>query len=537
MKKVSLLFMAMVAAFALQAQWTDNPAQNSIIAINDTTQSITVSGIHTMTDAVTNDTYVQWLSMGGGNGFAPTLQRLTADGTPQWGESGIRFSQFNFSTHSAGVSLAITPNHDVLSCFSTADHVTVALRFHPDGTYAWGEQGITLFGGNGGYRAEIIAGSDGGAWTLGSDNENLYLQYVNADGTLNPLITIEPDNDTIQYMFGKLTLRDDNSVFLTYEHNWVQPGSYSNWGTKEIHLTGYAVDGTQTISDVVLLPMVDCITTYNHSVEPDGLGGAYAYISVVCDSINPTFKTLVFHHDANGSSTISDPYGANVHSDDPHHYYIGPYVSVDPVTHDLLIAYLQTNTDNNENKVYANRITATGERVWDEGLLVYEAGDPLYALSTPSISAFEDGSGFAVTYFRLDDNWDTKKYTIEAAGYDINCNVLWNKQLCSNNYAKTLPETISGFHNGQNIIAWGKLDKNIIYGQNFGIDGSMGQGLDVEEIFEDEEEIVNVVSIFNVNGQLMQSTNLNELNTGVYIIQGETESGKIVNKKIVLTKK
>lgn len=526
----------MVATFALQAQWTDNPAQNSIIAVNDTTQSITVTDIRTMTDAVTNDTYVQWLSMGGGNGFAPTLQRLTADGTPQWGESGIRFSQFNFSTHSAGVSLAITPNHDVLSCFSTADHVTVALRFHPDGTYAWGEQGITLFGGNGGYRAEIIAGSDGGAWTLGSDNENLYLQYVNADGTLNPLITLEPDNDTIQYMFGKLTLRDDNSVFLTYEHIWVQPGSYSNWGTKEIHLTGYAVDGTQTISDVVLLPMVDCITTYNHSVEPDGLGGAYAYISVVCDSINPTFKTLVFHHDANGSNTISDPYGANVHSDDPHHYYIGPYVSVDPVTHDLLIAYLQTNTDHNENKVYANRITTTGERVWDEGLLVYEAGDPLYALSTPFISAFEDGSGFAVTYFRLDDNWDTKKYTIEAAGYDINCNVLWNKQLCSNNYAKTLPETISGFHNGQNIIAWGKLDRNIIYGQNFGIDGSMGQGLDVEEIVVEDEEIVTLVRIINVNGQTLSHNDVNKLSSGLYILQGTNKDGQMVSKKIVVVK-
>lgn len=535
MKKLSLLFMAMMTSFALQAQWTDNPAQNSIIAITDTTNSATVGSVYTITDAVTNDTYVQWLSMGGGNGFAPTLQRLTPDGTPQWGEGGIRFDQFNFFTHSAGETLAITTDNDVVSCFSTADHVTVALRFHPDGTYAWGEQGVTLFGGNGGYRAEIIAGKNGGAWALGSDDENLYLQYINADGTLNPLITLEPDNDTIQYMSGKLALRDDNSVFLTYEHNWVQPGSYSNWGTKEIHLAGYAVDGTQTISDIVLMQSVECITPYRHSVEPDGLGGAYAYISIPCDSINPMYKTIVFHYDANGSSTISDPYGANVHSDDPYHQYLLPYASIEPVTHDLLITYLQTNTDHKEHKIYANRITATGERVWDEGLLVYEAGDPLYALSTPFISAFEDGSGFAVTYFRLDDIWDYKTYTVEAAGYDINCNVLWSKQLCSNNYAKNLPETISGFHNGQNIIAWAYKDKRIIYGQNFGIDGSMGQGLDVEEIFEDEE-IITIVKIFNVNGQVMQCNDLNQLNTGVYIIQGTTESGKTINKKIVVAK-
>jgi hypothetical protein len=96
-------------------------------------------------------------------------------------------------------------------------------------------------------------------------------------------------------------------------------------------------------------------------------------------------------------------------------------------------------------------------------------------------------------------------------------------------------ETISGFHHGQNIIAWANDDNGDIYAQNFGVDGSMGQGLDVEEIFENEE-IVTIVKIYNVNGQVMQCNDLNELNTGVYIIQGETESGKIVNKKVVLTK-
>jgi len=34
----------------------------------------------------------------------------------------------------------------------------------------------------------------------------------------------------------------------------------------------------------------------------------------------------------------------------------------------------------------------------------------------------------------------------------------------------------------------------------------------------------------------MQCNDLNELNTGVYIIQGTTESGKMVNKKIVVVK-
>lgn len=118
------------------------------------------------------------------------------------------------------------------------------------------------------------------------------LQRLTADGTLNPLITLEPDNDTIQYMYGKLVLRDDNSVFLTHEHIWVQPGSYSNWGTKEIHLTGFAIDGTQTISDIVLMQKIDCVTPYCHFAEPDCAGGGYAYISVAGDTTGNSFKVF-----------------------------------------------------------------------------------------------------------------------------------------------------------------------------------------------------------------------------------------------------
>ncbi|MBO7074094.1 MAG: T9SS type A sorting domain-containing protein [Bacteroidales bacterium] len=531
MRKLSLLFMAMVVAFALQAQWTDNPATNNRIS---NFENLTVpGGFLIMTDAVTNDTYVKWNSLGGSNGMAPTLQRLTADGTPQWGENGIRFNQFDFHTSTAGTSMAITPDHDVLSCFSTADTVTVALRLHPDGTYAWGEQGVTLFDGNGGYRAEIIASNESGAWALGSDNVNLYLQYVNADGTLNPLITIEPDNDTTQCMFGKLVLRDDNSVFLTYEHVYVYQDGTSMSSIVDIHLTGYAKDGTQTVSDVKLMGKMNNTGTYCQEVEPDGLGGAYVYINQGDMSLDQPFNVRVFHYDADGNSTISDTLGVTVHSTDLAHVYVDPSVSVDPVSHDLLVTYVQESSSQYEYKVFVNRITATGERVWDEGVMVfYNDGNPI---SKPFIAAFEDGSGFAVTYFKGVDILDPNT-TIEAIGMDMNCNVLWQTVLSSSLYMREYPDSISGFHNGQCIIVWANDEDNgNVYAQNFGVDGSMGQGLDVEEIFEDEE-IITIVKIFNVNGQVMQCNDLNELNTGVYIIQGTTESGKMVNKKIVVVK-
>jgi len=532
MKKLSLLILAMVATFALQAQWTNDPATNNLIGNHE---SPAASGnILTVTDVETNDTYIQWTSVAQGNGCAPTFQRLTADGTPQWGPDGLRMNQFDFLTHSYGNAIDLTPDHDLLACFSTADEVTVAMRLHPDGTYAWGEQGVLLFDGKGGKRAEIIAGKDGSAWALGNDSHNLYLQYITAAGTLNPLITIEAPNDTTISTFGKLVLRDDNSVFLTYEHVYVYQEGSSLSSVVDIHLTGYAKDGTQTIPDFKLMGELNNTGTYSQNVAPDGLGGAYVYINQGDNALQQPFNVRVFHFDADGNSTISDTLGVTVHSTDPAHIYIDPYASVDPVSHDLLITYLQETGSQYEYTVFVNRITATGERVWDDGVEVfYNDGNPI---NKPFIAAFEDGSGFAVTYFKGVGEFDPNT-TIEAIGMDMNGNVLWQAVLSSSLYKRESPETISGFHHGQCIIAWANEDDNSnVYAQNFGIDGTMGHGVNVEENVVEDEEIVTLVRIININGQTMTCKNVNELTPGIYILQGTNKDGKMVNKKIVLTK-
>jgi hypothetical protein len=422
----------------------------------------------------------------------------------------------------------------VISCFSTADTVTIALRLHPDGTYPWGEQGVLLFDGKGGSRAEIIAGNDGGAWALGTDVYNLYLQYIEADGSLNPIITIEQYNDTIRSTYGKLVLANDNSVFLTYEHVYVYPGKSSLSGIVDIHLTGYAKDGTQTVPDTKLLGEVNNIVTYTHEVVPDGLGGAYIYIEVGDSELHELNNIHVLHYDADGNNTISDTLGVTVHTPEQDHVYVDAYASVDPVSHDLLISYIQANRSQHEPKVFVNRITATGERVWDEGVLVFDnQGNPL---DIPMISAFEDGSGFSIIYYKGDDILSPNS-TIEAIGMDMNCNVLWQTTMSSTLYRRDFTKSIQGFTNGQNVYIWGDHHTGILYGQNLGVDGSMGQGVGIEENSAIvDEEIVTLERIINVNGQTLSHNDVNKLSSGLYILQGTNKDGQMVSKKIVVVK-
>ena len=84
MKKLVLFLVGLFAFTALQAQWVDDPATNTFIA----NSSADAGEVYLSTDEVSGDTYLQFNQMRS-NGWVPTLQRLTFEGIPQWGDDGI----------------------------------------------------------------------------------------------------------------------------------------------------------------------------------------------------------------------------------------------------------------------------------------------------------------------------------------------------------------------------------------------------------------------------------------------------------------
>ena len=621
MKKLLFLSMALASFVTLKAQWTDDPVNNNHI-VNCSSDA---GEVYTATVPSTGDTYVQWNAFGS-NGWSPTLQRLTFDGTPQWGNDGIHIGGHQFSSMSEGVAMTATTDGCVVSCFANYDGFTYAVKIDPDGTFVWGEQGLQLFGGLGFSRTELTAGNDGGFWALGFDYNNLYLQYVGADGTMGPTTTIS-DNGGYKCMFGQLSLSNDNNVLLTYEK--VGSGFYTD---KELYVIGVTPDGSIISPTALLMSSQTFQSTYIHHAIPDGMGGGYAYIWH--PGIGQAFNTYVFHFNELGLSTISDLNGIAVHSADPTNFYLSAYGTVDPMSHDLVIAYEQTDASTqNQSRIYMNRITSTGEKVWGEGILVADYVGETY--SDILVDAFEDGSGFTIIY-----NIGNGYYsTVEAKGYDMNGNLLWNKQMSSNSYARAMCENSTGFHMGQNIVAWVNSNNGGVYAQNIGPDGTLGpieppvptcfppENLEAEYVYNMEEQlfgaklnwtapetqplyynlyryenlykdqviieveadatsyfdecglgqytyqltavyehcesdfaltpegedhvnidvtvieennnnrIINVLNVYNLKGQRITVNDMNELNTGVYIIQGLTEDGRLVSQKTIINKK
>lgn len=620
MKKLLLSIIALAAFVTLQAQWVDNPATNTFLA----NTSADAGEIYTATNHNTGDTYVQWMSFVGGNGWSPTLQRLNFAGEPQWGPDGIHIAGHQFSSSSEGVAMATTSNGGVVSCFAVYDGFTYAVKINPDGTFPWGEQGVQLFDGLGFSRAEVIATDDGGIWALGYDYNNLYLQYVNE--ATGPVITIS-DAGGRSCWAGQLTLSYDNRVFVTYEKTG--SGFYTD---KEIYVAGYNTDGTQFSPETLLMSTQTFQVTYIHHAISDGIGGGYIYIWH--PGIGSAFNTYVFHFDQFGAASFSGTNGVPVHTTDPDNYYLDAYATVDPVSHDILIAYRQTDANYQANyKLYVNRITSFGERLWDEGFLVLDNGTAPFARTR--IDAFEYGDGFSVIYIK-GQSPTSNTSTVEAQGFDMDKNTLWNTQMCSNTYSKTGCDNTTGFFNGQNIMAWVNSDNGGLYGQNIGQNGEMGeitpptpptpcnpptdfageayynyelnlnaalfswtapenmplhynlywegtkdviqidgdvtsfyQEFDPGEyifkltaVYEDCESdyaltangdnyillelpdhtsvseigyegIIDIVEIYNINGQIIKANSIDDLSQGLYLIKGVTQSGKTVVRKIV----
>ena len=624
MKKLVLFLAGLFVFTALHAQWVDDPAANTFIANcgnND-------GEVYLSTNTNTGDTYVQWEGSAS-NGWSPTLQRLNFEGVPQWGNDGIHIGGHEFSSMSEGVAMTTTTDGCVVSCFATYDGFTYAVKIDPDGNFVWGEQGLQLFGGLGFSRTELTAGDDGGFWALGFDYSNLYLQYVGADGTLGPTTTIS-DSGGYKCMYGQLTLSLDNNVLLTYEK--VGSGFYTD---KELYVVAVTPEGGIISPDQLLMSSQTFQSTYIHKAIADGMGGGYAYIWH--PGIGGAFNTYVFHFNEIGFSTINDQNGISVHSTDPMNYYGYAYGAVDPVSHDLIVAYEQTDASTqSQSRLYVNRITATGERVWGEGILLADYVGVSYA--DIMVDAFEDGSGFSVIYTKSSPS-NSYFTTVEAMGVDMNGNQLWSKTLNSTSYRRTVCENSAGFHMGQNIVAWVNSSNGGLYGQNIGPAGNMGpieppvptclppENLEGDYVYDMEEQlygvqiswiapdtqplhynlyryseiykdetiievasdatsyfdetgigaykyqltavyedcesdfaltpegenhvyievtgieentdsrIVNVLSVYNMTGQRIMVNDMKELNTGVYILQGLTEDGRLVCQKVIIDKK
>lgn len=460
MKKILFtLFSVLLVAFTTMAQWVNDPAQNTLLASG----SNDYGELYVSTNESNGNTYFQWNNMKS-NGWSPSLQMVDVDGTPQWGSDGIAIMGQTFASYSNGIAMTYLKGGGVVSAFANENGQCIAVKINDDGTFAWGEAGIVALDMISCTRTELAAGSDGGFWILAFNENDTYLRYYNADGTpAGNQITIS-DTGNKSIAFSQMVLDSSDNVFVVYEK---QSWAVSYYYNKSIYVAKYSTAGTQLTPETLLMSEQMMSGQISHDVCADGLGGGYAWISY---PLNECFEVFVFHFNSNGENTYNGTDGVVLSQQDGYNYHLQPSASVDAASHDLLVAYRQTDAQTqSQDALYLNRITATGSKPWGG------AGITVLPISSSNIgelfvNTFDGGS--VVTYAICDVPY---QYMIKAKGFNDLGNSIWEADICTHVSNISMCENTSGFHNGQLIAAWeDQRSGKALYGQNIHTDGTLG---------------------------------------------------------------
>lgn len=465
MKKNLLLALAIAATGAAQAQWTADPAANTLIdgggqSYNDARVS---------TSAAYGITYVQWKDMDAEYRPYMRLQSLDALGAPRW-SAPVAVNDAANQVQWDGASMAATADGGALVLYAdsrTGQAQPYAGKIGPDGQFQWGAQGVQVFEIGNYFCAltQITPTPDGGAWLLVMDADDIFLRRVEADGQMGAVIQID---DEKKLMFPRLATSPDGGAFVVYQRCEPSTGMFE---LKEMLVAKYSADGALLHGPATLMEQTDMPNNFEVSAVADQRGGGYAWIW----HFDPNFlKTYVFHFDAQcaptitgGAGTIAGPEGETLN-------HLDADGAVDPATNDLVLVYRTEDSDSQLHGLRAARVTAEGAKVWgDAGIeLAPQGGQPVGNLRAAALPL---GQGLAATYTLGQPYMDA---SVEAKAIGFDGAELWHTTMASNPSPKVMCLAPTGFHNGQSIVAWRdtRAEGDALYGQNINADGTLGTG-------------------------------------------------------------
>ncbi|MCK5772570.1 MAG: hypothetical protein KAH57_02155 [Thermoplasmata archaeon] len=306
------------------------------------------------------------------------VQRLSADGTPLWGENGLLISDFDFDqedsqivSDGAGGAIVLWPGSSGLG-----DDL-FAQRVGHNGDLLWGEEGLIVCGAEEGqlYAKMISDGSGGAIFTWGDTRDggyDIYAQRIDGDGAL----LWEENGTAICTMFGdqarpEITSDGAGGAILTWrDTRYVASDIF----TQRVNRSGevqWTEDGVEI-----------CSGSGPHwypKIFEDGSGGAVITwqdgrdgLNIYAQRVNATGAPL---WGENGKAVCTA-------SDDQ----VEPIVVVDSSGHSI-IAWV----DNREMDmdIYAQRMSPEGDILWEEnGTVVCTAAE-----SQGNVDMLADGSG------------------------------------------------------------------------------------------------------------------------------------------------
>lgn len=358
--------------------------------------------------------------------------------------------------------------------------------------------------------------------------------------------------------YGEILLSTNPQSANTYIQ-WC--GSHSNGWSPSIQMVDSAGNPMWGANGIAAIQADDCLRT---EVVACHNGGFW----ILTSNDNNIYLRFYQSDGTPGGSqiTISDPRGLLVGEPDNINFHGMPSASLEPNSHDLLVAFVETDAvTQTHNAIRVNRVTTNGTKLWGpNGNVIVPTTS--HNISNLIIDAFPDGTWSSIIY-KYDEN------IVQAVGINSLGTLIWDTTMSTaSGNSIALSAASSGYNNHQTIVAWEgtRNDTFGMYGQNLQKNGVMGpvvindddsgddsgdddstavQNFDLNRIniyqngncLHIDGQDFQQVEVFSLMGQLILSDNtgkhdiaLGGIPQGIYIVRARTANGKTVNRKVMI---
>lgn len=466
MKKIFcwLLCVLFFSSSAL-SQWSSDPGKNLQITGLGVEQAIPKIAM-----APNGNVYIAFFSLAG-EGYHVRLQHLDHNGNPLWEYNGILVSDHPSMSWLTDWDMAVDyENHAILTWqdIRTGNNNVFAYRIAPDGSFAWGEDGIQLSSGSAFDVTPVVSVTSANhavfAWM---SDDDIIMQKISPDGTKqwgDWGITIS-SADT--YSWPQLLPVDNDEVVMKYYHD-----SGAFWApTRNILAQRFDADGMPVWEDAVLVYGQGNITAWTQilSFVPDGNDGFY--IGWHDYSISGNVASAWIQH-VNASGELQFQTNGVLLSDAHANQQFYPMIASPEQDPNTYIFWQETDGNQNLYGIFCQKVSPDGDLIWgSQGSAIFNLSAlpvrPLYALPADNdillLYEYATGGGSSA---------------IKAIRFNDQGEFAWPEQevYVSSVHSSKMHTDIAFYDHTQWAFAWGddRDGPREIYAQNLHPDGTLG---------------------------------------------------------------
>jgi len=467
MKKSIISIFLFIIVFAANAQWTNNPAINTIVSELPGSQAIP----HIAYDASGNF-YVGFYSNDAGN-YNIRLQYYTFNGVAQWADNGILVSGHTQNSWITDWDLITDNTGNCVMAFNDVrdgNANVYAYAISPSGSFLWGSDGIQLTNSTEDeFAPSISVTSDNNAivaWSRPTSTESeIVMQKITPSGTLSWGSTGITYQSGSENYTGARVLGVDNGNYLMAFYK--ETGNFPSL-TRHIYVQKFDNSGNAIWANDVLASNSNGISAFNNFyIASDNANGII--ISWTDDRDNDMNIDAAVQRVLSDGAINWPANGVEVNTTSSTSNQNVMILGVD-INDNVLVTWSKKNGSQSQTAIAGQKIDPSGTRLWTDN------GIEFIPMST-NIGGSDggvvfDGDNAIIVY---EENVGGTSAHVKAFGIDGDGAFIWSPTITtmSSRTTSKVHLVVSHISTNQIIAVWEEASTDI-YMQNIYTDGSIG---------------------------------------------------------------